>query len=90
MKKLFRPLQDNRTHDVGRIIVRSNIMASIGFDRRNQSLQIEFLNGAVCEIAGASEQVYRNLVASKDIDRSYRDLDLSNLEYLGKEHPLFC
>lgn len=89
MERLKRIFRGGPPKDVGREIVRSNFLASVGFDPDRGVLQIEFLNGRVYEIHKFDESQFEKHIKYDWCDQTYQDLDLSRMTFVGQEHPLW-
>jgi len=63
-----------------RVIVRSSVIHSIGYDATTSTLEIEFHNGAVYEYRNVCEQTYRDLM-STDSKGSYFDRWIKHAGY---------
>ena len=79
----------SRPKDVGRVIVRSNILSSIGYDQESKVLQLEFLNGRVYEIQNFDEKLFEKMIDDREPDHFYPLLDATNMEFVGQEYPLW-
>lgn len=62
-----------REPDMERKKVSSDKIRSIGYDARNQVLEIEFSDGKIVQYAGVPSEVHRRLMAAPTIVSYFRD-----------------
>ena len=61
----------SREHAIERTPVRSSALRSVGYDREQQTLEIEFTNGAAYQYFGVPAEVYRELMAAESHGRYF-------------------
>lgn len=56
-----------------RQVVDSSSLRSIGYDRRSQTLEVEFKNGGIYRYAGISAELWNQLRLAESIGRFFQD-----------------